>query len=319
MRLAVGVVLAGLLSFASSYVLLQQSRLLARCMRSSYGLFKPSLSPDHSNLKILKPSVLLALKNDNFAADPENNQNGEDLLSNKHVNSETGIPEKDISEKDMDDELSASEGSNVKADDEISIVHQKLESLKHHYRSQISQFRNREIRHQICKQIQTGFSSVFKHFALSMRDGEVGAMGGGWLVAQIFLVGSIFLGIPPLVQWMLALSGILSTIAGFYFLLHALLDLGELTTSFVNPTKTSVVVDNGVYRLVRHPMYGGLLMICAGVSIILGSVNKLLLTLVLAWVLNAAADIEEEQLLRRHGELYVSYMSGKKKFIPLLL
>lgn len=288
MRLALGAVLAGLLSFASSYVLLQQSRLLAHCKRSSYGLFKSSLSPDHSSLKILKPSVLLTIKNDNFAADPENNQNGEDLFSNKHVNSEIGLPEKDISEKDMDDEISASEGSNIKADDEISIVHQKLESLKHHYRSQMSQFRNREIRHQICKQIQTGVSSVFKHFALSIRDGEVGAvgaMGGGWLVAQVFLVGSIFLGIPPLVQWMLALSGILSTIVGMYFLLHALLDLGELTTSFVNPAKTSIVVDNGVYRLVRHPMYGGLLMICAGVSIILGSVNKLLLTVVLAWVL----------------------------------
>lgn len=33
---------------------------------------------------------------------------------------------------------------------------------------------------------------------------------------------------------------------------------------------------------------------------------------------NKQADLEEELLLRRHGEVYLSYMADKKKLVPLL-
>lgn len=165
--------------------------------------------------------------------------------------------------------------------------------------------------------IQTGFFSVIRHIAQNIREGEVGKRGEEWVFAQFFLLFSILFGVHPIFRWFMTLVGILSTLSGIYFISHAVSDLGELTTPFLSPVKASVVVENGVYRLVRHPMYGGLLLFCGGFSIIAGGVDKMVFTLALAWILNKKADLEEELLLRRHGENYVTYMVDKKKLIPL--
>jgi protein-S-isoprenylcysteine O-methyltransferase Ste14 len=311
----VGIMLAALLPFATSFVQLRPSRILPSGARSNSPFFQSNLSPNQKHYEIPNLRVCLAFDSDgSLAADHDDNYNENSLNSNQDVHN---VPIR--TEKDINDELSVIDDFNIKTDDNTDIVHQKLEELKHKYQSQISQFRDSKIRYRMYKQVQTGFLSVFRHLVFNLRDGKFGSRGEGWFVAQIILVSSIFFGIHPLVRWMLSLFAIFSTMGGLYFLLHALSDLGELTTPFVYPVKSSVVVENGVYRLVRHPMYGGLLMMCAGVSILAGSVHKLLLTLILAWVLNNAADIEEKQLLHHHGEFYVSYMSDKKKFIPLIL
>lgn len=212
-------------------------------------------------------------------------------------------------------------------------------SLAVEYRRTFARLRDRDYRRRMYRNIHTGFSSVLRHLLRNIREGELGKRGEEWVVTQGLLVFSILGGVHPIFRSLLFLSGLLSSVSGVHLMAHALSDLGELTTPFAPPVQASVVVENGVYRLVRHPMYGGLLLFCGGLSILSGAVEKLVLTLGLAWLLvsawspsvcavqrlnrwsltqNKQADLEEELLLRRHGEVYLSYMADKKKLVPLL-
>lgn len=156
------------------------------------------------------------------------------------------------------------------------------------YRRTFERLRDRDYRRRMYRNIHTGFSSALRHLLRNIREGELGKRGEEWVVVQGLLVFSILGGVHPIFRSLLFLSGLLSTVSGLYLMAHALSDLGELTTPFAPPVQASVVVENGVYRMVRHPMYGGLLLLCGGLSILSGAVEKLVLTLGLAWLLVSA-------------------------------
>lgn len=178
--------------------------------------------------------------------------------------------------------------SSTIASDESEPVHAGADTIAVEYHRTFERLRDRDYRRRMYRSIHTGFSSVLRHLLRNVREGELGKRGEEWVVVQGLLLFSIFGGVHPIFRSLLFLSGLLSTVSGLYLMAHALSDLGELTTPFAPPVQASVVVENGVYRMVRHPMYGGLLLLCGGLSILSGAVEKLVLTLGLAWLLVSA-------------------------------
>ena len=85
---------------------------------------------------------------------------------------------------------------------------------------------------------------------------------------------------------------------------------------FENSTR---LVETGIYRFIRHPMYGSLMLL--GLGIFLKSVTTL--TSVLAFIVVLAlvltALIEEGEMRARFGEEYAAYKRKTKRFIPFLL
>jgi protein-S-isoprenylcysteine O-methyltransferase Ste14 len=78
------------------------------------------------------------------------------------------------------------------------------------------------------------------------------------------------------------------------------------------------VVDHGPYRLVRHPMYLGSTMICAGVALTLGTWSG-----VAAWALPPAAlvhriTVEERMLAAALGSRYERYASTRPRMVPAI-
>jgi protein-S-isoprenylcysteine O-methyltransferase Ste14 len=67
-----------------------------------------------------------------------------------------------------------------------------------------------------------------------------------------------------------------------------------------------VVVDSGPYRVVRHPMYAGLVPVLAGIPLWLGSWAGLAAASVPVGVL-AARIVVEERFLRAHLDGYEEY------------
>ncbi len=66
------------------------------------------------------------------------------------------------------------------------------------------------------------------------------------------------------------------------------------------------MVDTGIYGIIRHPMYSGLLLYCVGMSLWLQSYASLALVALIAIVL-AVRILFEERFLLAHLEGYAEY------------
>lgn len=93
--------------------------------------------------------------------------------------------------------------------------------------------------------------------------------------------------------------------------------LGRFFTVDVAIAADHRVVDNGPYRLVRHPSYSGLLMQFAGVALALGNdLSVAVILLPITFALLHRIRVEETALRSGLGEEYASYMRRTKRLVP---
>ena len=94
----------------------------------------------------------------------------------------------------------------------------------------------------------------------------------------------------------------------------AALDLGHSLTPMPKPTDQSTLKTNGIYRFVRHPIYGGLMMLCGGFDMALPSIGAMLPAICLIPLLIYKARSEEVWLRDRYPE-YNDYAQRTRKFL----
>ena len=114
-------------------------------------------------------------------------------------------------------------------------------------------------------------------------------------------------------------SGLIVCAAGVAFALWARRTLGRNWSG--NPTikEGHELVTRGPYRLVRHPIYTGMLLAAAGTALGHGKVQDLMLLLVALAVIWLKARLEERLMLRQFPDEYASYRRRTKALIPFLL
>ena len=115
-----------------------------------------------------------------------------------------------------------------------------------------------------------------------------------------------------IISWILLCLSIVLVIPGFY-LLH---QLGKPKDGIVD---TTVLVKAGIYKYIRHPLYGSLLFLSWG--IFLKSVSPLSggLVLVATVFVVATARVEEAENIQKFGEAYIAYIKTSKRFLPFLI
>jgi protein-S-isoprenylcysteine O-methyltransferase Ste14 len=154
----------------------------------------------------------------------------------------------------------------------------------------------------------------------------MGKRGEGWVALQVVLF--LFIISAPLVErfalpslrladapsWLRAL-GVLLMAAGGLFGMAGVLGLGRNLTAFPRPLEGGELVTSGVYGVVRHPIYAGLILAAFGWALW----NAGLLTLALAVLLFAFFDLksrrEEHWLVEAYPD-YPAYQRRVKKLIP---
>jgi len=160
------------------------------------------------------------------------------------------------------------------------------------------------------------WQSVFRN----IRAGEAGHRGEEWLVAQLFLMAFITLGINPVFVFFIRLLGLGVGAFGAYMMVRAAWILKENLSPFVVPVSGNYLVTTDLYEVVRHPQYGGLILCCVGFSLVTNSCDRLIFTLVLAALLGAKADREDQALAARHPMLHAVYLGRtERKFVPYVL
>lgn len=108
-------------------------------------------------------------------------------------------------------------------------------------------------------------------------------------------------------------------ILGLIFTVWARQTLAGNWSSNVTFKQDHELIRRGPYRIVRHPIYSGLLVMCLGTAIYIGQVRggvSLLLVTIGFWI---KLSQEERLLLRHFPDAYPAYQRDVRALVPFLI
>lgn len=82
--------------------------------------------------------------------------------------------------------------------------------------------------------------------------------------------------------------------------------------------KTTVLVQSGIYRYIRHPLYGSLFFLCWGLFFKDPSIRGVIIAVLASLYLIRTILEEEAECIRFFGESYRDYMKQSKRLLPFL-
>lgn len=152
---------------------------------------------------------------------------------------------------------------------------------------------------------------------------DLGPHGEGWVAGQLLLLGLLaVLGAPGLASlpsgilgWLGFTGGAAAIVAGGWLAVRGFADLGDSLTAMPRPRSDGRLVEAGVYRRLRHPIYAGLILAAIGWSALTARPAALLVAALLAAFLDVKARREEAWLMDRYAG-YADYRRRSKRFLP---
>jgi protein-S-isoprenylcysteine O-methyltransferase Ste14 len=145
--------------------------------------------------------------------------------------------------------------------------------------------------------------------------------GGGWVIAQFALMAAVMvLGVVFSGDWTrLAVIGVGAAlfVAGGVFGIAGVRALGGNRTAFPAPREGSVLVRDGIYSRVRHPLYTSVMLASLGWALIWQSGPAFVAALLLLPFFRAKAGREERWLREKHPG-YADYAKRVPGFVPRL-
>lgn len=142
------------------------------------------------------------------------------------------------------------------------------------------------------------------------------------LVQAILLIALFFgpkdlLGLPTKVNQGLWLAGQILFYLGIVIAIWAAILLGPNLTPLPKPKPSGQLIQTGLYKLVRHPIYFGVILVSFGWA----GIEQTIYTLVLAFILLIFFDLksrQEERWLTQKFSEYDVYKQNTKKLIPYI-
>jgi protein-S-isoprenylcysteine O-methyltransferase Ste14 len=154
----------------------------------------------------------------------------------------------------------------------------------------------------------------------------LGPRGEGWVAIQAVLFAAI--GVAGTVvpghltgpaATLAVVAGWIHVAAGSTLVVAALagLQAGDALTAVPRPRDTARLIESGPYRLVRHPIYGGLVLAAAGWAVMRASLPALLGAAILLVFFDLKRR-REEAWLRDRFPGYAAYSAKTRRMIPWL-
>jgi protein-S-isoprenylcysteine O-methyltransferase Ste14 len=116
----------------------------------------------------------------------------------------------------------------------------------------------------------------------------------------------------------IALCGLFLVVCGIAFAIWARLTLGGNWSGTVTLKEGHRIIQRGPYRIVRHPIYTGLLLALLGSALERGLLRSLLGVLICALGLWLKVLAEEQLLVGNFGEEYLIYRRKVRTLVPYL-
>ena len=138
-----------------------------------------------------------------------------------------------------------------------------------------------------------------------------------WVWGQLLLLVAIALCAPRMPRWLtiatagpayIRLCGALVLLCGIVIMLWSARTLGRSLTPGIEPLPGAPLVTRGPYRYVRHPIYLGVVLLCAGYTLLWTNVIVALAVTLMVWLYFEGKARAEERWLRRRYPDYEAYM-----------
>ena len=140
------------------------------------------------------------------------------------------------------------------------------------------------------------------------------------VAGQFALIGVLVL-LPTRDDWpipsALAFACSAGTVVGLAVMVVGATGLGRGLTATPLPNAHAQLRTGGLYKYARHPIYSGLMLMMASITVAGGSVLRLLALAPLVVLLNVKARWEEARLARRFVA-YTDYAAHTPRFVPTL-
>jgi protein-S-isoprenylcysteine O-methyltransferase Ste14 len=151
----------------------------------------------------------------------------------------------------------------------------------------------------------------------------LGPRGEGWVVLQFVLLALVAVAGAAGPAWD-GMARVATNVLGAVFMagglalaFRGLVDLREALTPLPHPRDGATLVDTGSYRLVRHPIYGGIVLGAAGYGLVTASPPALAGAAVLLGFFRLKSGREEMWLEQRYPD-YPAYRVRTRRMIPLV-
>jgi len=152
---------------------------------------------------------------------------------------------------------------------------------------------------------------------------DLGPRGEGWVAIQVVLFGLLALagtagpawGDPGLTAGRAA--GAVLVGAGLAAAVLGLVGLRENLTAVPRPVDGGRLIESGIYGLVRHPIYTGIIAVAGGFGLVTASLPALLVALAFLLFFDLKARREEAWLLAAYPG-YAAYRRRVRKLIPFV-
>jgi protein-S-isoprenylcysteine O-methyltransferase Ste14 len=110
--------------------------------------------------------------------------------------------------------------------------------------------------------------------------------------------------------------GLALTVFGGIIIILALLQLNKNLSPFPTPKDSASLLQNGLYKYMRHPIYTGIILLFLGYSVYQNSFYKLGISLLLVILFYFKSNYEELRLEQTFPD-YKNYKTKTGRFFPL--
>jgi protein-S-isoprenylcysteine O-methyltransferase Ste14 len=145
----------------------------------------------------------------------------------------------------------------------------------------------------------------------------LGPRGEGWVVIQFVLLAAVAVSGLAGPAWVTTVLGAVLLAAGLLLAFRGVVNLRDALTPLPHPRDGASLVDTGSYRLVRHPIYGGIIVGAAGWGLVTASPLALVGAAVLLGFFRLKSAREELWLEARYPS-YAAYRARTRRLIPFV-
>ena len=121
--------------------------------------------------------------------------------------------------------------------------------------------------------------------------------------------------IPWLTHWVLVLIGVVLLLIALLWVLIAQAQMGDSWRIGIDSEVKTALVQQGIFRLSRNPIFLGMQVMLLGLLLVLPNAVTLAIAVVGVALIQIQVRLEEDHLLRLHGEDYRAYQRRVRRWL----